>query len=63
MEDIGNLWEIPMMDFAERICTFWDFYKKFEAFFTVLGMEEKETLIVESELMESEESKVAPKIF
>ena len=31
--DIGNLQEIPMMDFAERICTFGDFYKKFEAFF------------------------------
>ena len=33
VRDIGNLREIPMMDFAERICTFGDFYKKFEAFF------------------------------
>ena len=34
MRDIGNLREIPMMDFAERICTFGDFYQKFEAFFS-----------------------------
>ena len=33
VEDLGNLREIPMMEFPERICTFGDFYKKFEAFF------------------------------
>ena len=33
VEDLGNLQEIPMMDFAERIFTFGDLFKKFEAFF------------------------------
>ena len=36
--DIGNLLEIPMMDFAERIFTFGDFYKKFEAFLRFVKM-------------------------
>ena len=31
---IGNLREIPMMDFAERICTFGEFYQKFESTFS-----------------------------
>ena len=35
VRDIGNLREIPMMDFTERICTFGDFYQNFEAFFCV----------------------------
>ena len=33
VRDIGNLQEIPMRDFTERICTFGDFYQKYEAFF------------------------------
>ena len=38
VRDIGNLREIPMRDFAERICTFGDFYQKIEAFFWFVKM-------------------------